>query len=122
METTFKKAVCRQHGIKEKNYERFVLRRTLFNRARLVYPIGRFFNSDLFFNEFRLVERVANARSLKEIQEEVDFYQHKFVVNFLFKDAFRFRLSGMRLMSLANKAFLNEENHPNPVPQETDNP
>lgn len=109
MGTTFKEAVCQMYGIKEKNYHSFVLRRTLFNRARLFYPLCRFFNPDCLFNENRLIERVAGARNLKEIQEEVDFYQHKYVVNFVFKDAFRFRLSGMRLMSLANKAFLDQK-------------
>jgi hypothetical protein len=104
-EVTFKKAVCQLHGIKESQYPTFVLKRSLFRRARLVRPVVSFFYPDFLFNERRLVERVANAANLREIQEEVDFYQHKFVVNFVMKDAFRFRLSGMRLMSLANKAF-----------------
>jgi hypothetical protein len=51
------------------------------------------------------VEKVAEAESLREIQEEVDFYQHKYVVNSVIKDALRFRLSGMRIMSMAHKAF-----------------
>jgi hypothetical protein len=104
-EVTFKKAVCQLHGIKESQYPTFVLKHSLFRRARLVRPVMSFFYPDFLFNERRLVERVAKAANLREIQEEVDFYQHKFVVNFVMKDAFRFRLSGMRLMSLANKAF-----------------
>jgi hypothetical protein len=104
-EVTFKKAICQLHGIKESEYLTFVLKRSLFRRARLVRPLMTFFYPDFLFNERRLVERVASAANLREIQEEVDFYQHKFVVNFIMKDAFRFRLSGMRLMRLANKAF-----------------
>jgi hypothetical protein len=104
-DVTFQKAVCQLHQIKESQYKTFVLKRSLFRRARLVSPLVTFFYPDFLFNERRLVERVANARNLREIQDEVDFYQHKFVVNFIMKDAFRFRLSGMRLMRLANKAF-----------------
>ena len=104
-DVTFQKAVCQLHGIKESRYKRFVLTRSLFRRTRIVRPIVSFFYPNFLFNEKRLVDRVANAQNLREVQEEVDFYQHKFVVNFIMKDAFRFRLSGMRLMSMANKAF-----------------
>ena len=102
---TFQQAVCRLCKIKEKDYARFVLGRSLFRRARLVRPIVSFFYPDYLFHERRLVEKVAKAHNLREIQEEVDFYQHKYVVNFIMKDALRFRLSGMRLMGLANRAF-----------------
>lgn len=104
-QVTFKNAVCRLHGLKEGDYRLFVLKRSLFWRVRLVEPVVRFFYPDYLFNERRLVDKVGKAVNLREIQEEVDFYQHKYVVNFLIKDALRFRISGMRLMSLANKAF-----------------
>ena len=102
---TFKEAVCKLHRLKEKHYQVFVLRRALFFRVRLVRPIVQFFHPDFLFHELRLIDKIAEAHNLREIQEEVDFYQHKFVVNFVMKDALRFRLSGMRLMSLANTAF-----------------
>jgi hypothetical protein len=105
VEVTLREAVCKLHGIKESNYSAFVLKRTLFRRARLVRPLVTFFYPDFLFNERRLVDRVGNSASLREVQDEIDFYQHKFVVSFIMKDAFRFRISGMRLMSLANKAF-----------------
>jgi hypothetical protein len=102
----FKQAVCHLCKVKEQDYVRFVLNRSLFWRARLVRPVVHFFYPDFLFQERRLVEKIAAAANLREIQEEVDFYQHKYVVNFVMKDALRFRLSGMRLMSLANKAFI----------------
>lgn len=102
---TFKQAICRGYGIKGESYTSFVLRQSLFPRVRLVRPFVALLNPDFLFNERRLVERVGSATTTREIQEEVDFYQHKYVVNFLMKDAFRFRLSGMRLMRLANQAF-----------------
>ena len=102
---TLKEAVCKVHHLEEKKFVPFVLKKCLFRRARIIMPVVRFFYQDYLFNESRLVEKVAEARSLREIQEEVDFYQHKYVVNLIMKDALRFRLSGMRLMSLANEAF-----------------
>lgn len=101
---TFKHAVCQAFGIQEKDYVRFVLKRSLSNRARLLYPLIRLLSPDFLFNETRLVEQVGNARSLKEIQQEIDFYHHKFVTESISKDALRFRISGIRLMRLAKKS------------------
>ena len=113
---TFKKAICQQNGIPEDAYASYVLSRSLFRRVRIVRPIVAFLYPDFLFNEKRLVEKVGQATNLREIQEEVDFYQHKYVVNFIMKDAFRFRLSGMRLMSMANKAFKTALSEHGPLP------
>lgn len=102
---TFKESICRLLQISEDDYAKVVLKSSLSNRARLLSPIFCIINPNFLFNEKRLVEKVANLKSLKEIKEEVDFYQHKFVCNFFLKDTLRFRLSGMRLISLAQRAF-----------------
>ena len=104
-QVTLKEAVCQQYNITESEFREFVLRKTLFRRVRLLRPILGIFNPDLLFQEKRLVDKIGEARNLREIQEEVDFYQHKYVVNFMCKDALKFRLSGMRLMTMASKAF-----------------
>lgn len=109
-ELNFKQAVCQQFRIKDTQYVPFVLGRALFHRVRMVRPLVQFFYPDYLFNERRLVEKVAVAKDLRDIQAEVDFYQHKYVVNFLMKETFQFRLSGMRLMSLANKVFMHANN------------
>jgi hypothetical protein len=82
-----------------------MLKRTLFKRVRLVRPVIQFLYPEYLFNEKRLLEKIGEAESMKEIQDEVDFYQHKYVVNSVMKDALRFRISGMKIMSIANKAF-----------------
>lgn len=102
---TLKEAICHQYNIEERDFEKFVLKRTLFFRVRLIRPLIRFFYPDYLFNERRLVEKIGKTTNLREIQGEVDFYQHKYVVNFVMKEALRFRISGMKIMSLANKAF-----------------
>jgi hypothetical protein len=122
----FKKALCQQYQIEEKKYVSFVLSQALFKRVRLFMPLISFFKPQFLFNERRLVEKVGRATTLREIQAEIDFYQHKHVVNFLWKDALRFRLSGMRLMSLANKTNGFGNRQPGPAPagqaQESANP
>ncbi|MEX0330942.1 MAG: hypothetical protein AB3N64_05905 [Puniceicoccaceae bacterium] len=82
-----------------------MMKRTLFRRVRIVRPFIRIFFPHYLFNEEKLIENIASAENLREIQKEVDFYQHKYVVNSVFKDALRFRISGMRIMSIANRAF-----------------
>lgn len=102
---TFKIALCSLYDLSEERYTAFMLRRSLFRRVKFVRPFIQFFYPDFLFNEKRLIDKVAKAHNLREIQEEVDFYQHKYVVNSMVKDALKFRVSGMRVMSLANKAF-----------------
>ena len=102
---TLKEAILKEYTLSEAEFESFVLRKTLFFRVRVVRPIIRFFFPEYLFNERRLVEKIGQTTTLREVQEEVDFYQHKYVVNFTMKDALRFRISGLKLMSLANHAF-----------------
>lgn len=108
---TFQKAVCELHGIPEDRYRGLVLRKTLFRRVRLVMPVVGVLNPDFLHHEKRLVERVGAALNVKEVRDEIDFYQHKFVVNSPLKDTLRFRLSGMKLMNLAAEAFRYADEH-----------
>jgi hypothetical protein len=101
---SIKRGVCSLYQIKDDEYKAFMLKRGLFKRVRIVRPFIDFFNSDYLFNEKRLVDKIGQAETLKEIQEEIDFYQHKYVVNSVLKDALRFRISGMRLMRICNQA------------------
>ena len=78
---TFKQAVIQYYNLNEQDFLKFALKKTLFTRVRLVRSIVQFFYPDFLFNEKRLIEKAGKAVSLREIQEEVDFYQHKFVVN-----------------------------------------
>ena len=102
---TLQQAVADCFQIRTEKVHRFLLRRSLSNRMRLLYPVVHLIHPDFLFNEIRLVEKVCGATRLREVQEEIDFYHHKYVVNSFAKNAMRLRLSGMRLMSLANKAF-----------------
>ena len=102
---TLKQAILYQYNLNEQDFEKFVLTRTLFLRVKLIRPIVQFVNPDFLFNERRLIEKTGRSIDLKEVQEEVDFYQHKYVVNFIMKEALKFRLSGMKLIRLTHKVF-----------------
>ena len=108
---TFKEAVCDLLKVQEATYDKVILKSCLTNRARIFFYIISALNPNFFFNERRLVKNVSKALSMKEIKEEVDFYQHKYVANFMFRDTFRFRLSGIRLISLGQRAFKHAQNH-----------
>lgn len=105
MQANFKETLCQQQHLPEDRFVPYVLRRCLFTRFLIVSPFMRLLMPNLLFNEERLIERVGKANTLREVQEEVDFYQHKYVVDSILKDALKFRLSGMRLMRLANREF-----------------
>ena len=102
---TLRSKVCSLYQLEKDEYKAYMLEHTLFKRVRLVCPVVRLFYPDYLFHEKHLVDRIAKAHTLKEVQNEIDFYQHKYVINSLIKDALRFRISGMRIMSIANKAF-----------------
>lgn len=104
-EKTFRELLCEQKGIHEKDFTGFVLKRSLFRRTRLVAPLVGLIYPDFLHHEIRLVERCGRATHLELIQFEVDFYHHKFVTESPWKDVLNFRISGMRLMRLANEVF-----------------
>ena len=120
---TLKEAVIEHYKIDEVAFGKFVLKRTLFLHARLVRPVINFFNSEYLFNEKRLIEQLAKTTSLREVHEEIDFYQHKYVVGFLMKEVFKFRISGMKVIRLAHAAFKqNADIKASPGPQSSTNP
>ncbi len=124
---TFRHAICAQYGLAPEAYVGFVLDRVLYWRVRALRPILLFFFPEFLFNEVRLIEKVAGARTLQQVQEEIDYYHHKYVAGFLWKDVFRFRIAGARLMKLAAQAFSGEAASPAkgavPVPvQDSFNP
>ena len=105
---TLKQAIIQHYELNEQDYEEFVLNKTLFFRLRLLRPVVEVFYPEFLFNELRLIENAGKAIRMREIQDEIDFYQHKYVVNSLVKEALKFRLSGMKLIRLAHEVFREE--------------
>ena len=102
---SLKQAVIKRYNLEEHEYESFALNRTLFFRVKVVRPIVRFINTDFLFNENRLIQQLGKTTSMREVSDEIDFYQHKFVAGYLMKEALKFRISGMRVIRLAKEVF-----------------
>lgn len=101
----FKTLTCSYLDIPPEDFEKKMLAKILFKRARLVKALFRLIGLELFYQERVLIRHAARCHSISEIRNEIDFYQHKYVVNKFWKDIMHFRASGQALIRLANKIF-----------------
>jgi hypothetical protein len=106
---TFKQAVLQKYNLPEEEFEGFVLKKTLFFRVKLVRPFVGLFNTNYLFNEKVLIREAGKSIRLSQVHGEVDFYQHKYVVGSIMKEAFKFRVSGEKLIGLAARAFARDK-------------
>lgn len=102
----FKDLFCHELSCPPEKFEREVMRRCLFRRARLLYPWIELLSGDFFFHERKLIERIANERNFNDIRHDIDFYQHKFVSMSARRGAFRIRISGQRLIRIVRRVMM----------------
>lgn len=86
-------------------FEKEVLGRALTRRARLLRPLVAFFHPEAFHAEKTLVRQAGDKIDFEDIRLDIDFYQHKNVVDSFLRSTLRFRISGIRLQRLAHHAF-----------------
>jgi hypothetical protein len=98
-------ATCARFGIREQEFQRYLFRRTVFRRAQLIGWLIHPFHPDFLYQERRLIAQVAHAVNLAEVRNEIDFYQHKYVVGSVRREIFSMRLSGQRLLRIAKMAY-----------------
>lgn len=114
----FRNAYCEWKGCPIEAFERRVLAETLFFPARVLRALVRPFRPHAFYSEFLLVKQAGDKQELEDIQLDVDFYQHKYVVGTLTRESFSLRVSGRQLVKLAHSAFRSvrrkEKNQPRP--------
>ncbi len=106
---TFKDHFCRELSCPPERFEREVMRRCLFRRARILFPWIELFSGDFFFHERKLIERIANERNFNDIRHDIDFYQHKFVSMSARRGAFRIRISGQRLIRIVRSVMRGDD-------------
>ncbi len=106
---TFRDLFCRATDCSPEAFEKELMQRCLFRRARLLYPWIEHLNGDFFFHERRLVEQIAAQESYEGIRYDIDFYQHKFVSTCARRSALRIRLSGQRLLQLVRTIMSNRD-------------
>ncbi len=104
-ELNFRTAYCQWRGIPESKFEKEVLARTLTLQARIARALVIWVHPHAFHPELSLVRQAGDKIDYDDIRLDIDFYQHKHVVNSPFRELLRFRLSGLRLQRLALNAF-----------------
>lgn len=102
---TFRTAYCRWCECPEEDFEVRVLAQTLPVTARLLRFFMRPFRPHAFFAEYLLVKQAGDKQSLSDVEIDIDFYKHKYVVGSLARESFRLRVSGRQLLRLARDAF-----------------
>jgi hypothetical protein len=102
---SFKDAYCQLRGIDPSAFEQHLFCDVVFLRARIYGLFVQPFYPNLFHNERALIREVGDNTTLGEMKTDIDFYQHKYVVNSLWRDLFKVRVSGQRLLRIARDAF-----------------
>lgn len=101
----FRTAYCQWVGCPVDQFEKRVLKQTLFLHARILRALARPFRPHSFYAEYLAVKQAGDKQLLEDIELDVDFYQHKHVVGTLMRESFNCRLSGRQLVRLARNAF-----------------
>jgi len=101
----FRTAYCRVNQCPPAKFEKRLLAQTFFMHARIIDLFSRLIHPNGFHAERALVSQAGDKIALNDIQLDIDFYQHKNVVGSLFRDSFKCRISGKRLLKIAKTTF-----------------
>lgn len=101
----FRTAYCEWTGCPVDQFEKRVLAQTLFFQARVLRFIARPFRPHSFHAELVLIKQAGDKQELSDVELDIDFYQHKYVVGKLLRESFNLRVSGRQLLKLARNAF-----------------
>lgn len=99
---------CAEHSVSPDSFEIHLLRRVIFAHFLFVLPFLWILGPNVLHPERRLMILIGRCRTLEEVQNNIDFYQHKNVVNSFWRGPLRFRISGKKLMSIAKRLSLRE--------------
>jgi len=98
----FREAYCERLGIPPEAFEKKVL---LASLPGFYWGLGLLrwhVNRSYFKRDLEIIRAAAECTSLRDIRAEITFYQHQKQAG-LQRNALHFRLSGKRLLSVANK-------------------
>lgn len=101
---TFKAAFCDHYRCKPEQFETMVFRLCLHRRARLVAWLFPLFHLDFFDADFAVIRHLGNSTNIVEAMAEIDAYTgNNETRGNLWHDTWGFRVSGKRLLGLAQK-------------------
>lgn len=101
MQVSFKHAFCQHYGCKPEEFESLVFRKCLHRRARPFAWLFRIFQADAFGADYHAIRQVGETTNLMEAMVEIDSYAQSRKGRV--RDFFRMRVSGKRLLRLAQK-------------------
>lgn len=101
----FRTAYCQWRGCPVEQFEKRLLSETLFFPAKVLRFIAMPFRPQSFHAEYVLMRQAGDKQQIEDIELDVDFYQHKYVVGKLSRESFSLRVSGRKLVRLARYAF-----------------
>ncbi|MCU0792684.1 MAG: hypothetical protein MUE42_07500 [Opitutaceae bacterium] len=97
---TFLELYCEQNQIEASEYERHVLRRSLYPHARLLAPILRLLWLQHFAADVDLVRSAASVRRVRDLMPETDAHAYHPANVGALRQFFRLRASTTRLHRL----------------------
>ena len=101
----FRKAVCLHFRCTPTTYEETVFAECLYPHATDIARLVRRFSPDYFASDFELIRLAANKTSTEELRAEVRVHRSEYPPNTLLRRFLRVRLSGQRMLDLAEIVF-----------------
>jgi hypothetical protein len=98
----FRDLYCERLGISPAAFEKKILLASLPGYYRGLGLVRWHLNRSYFKRDLEVIRAVAECTSLRDLRSELTFYHHQKVTG-LQRNVLRFRLSGKRLLSVANK-------------------
>jgi hypothetical protein len=99
---TFREVCCGRLGISTEAFEKKVLLACLPSYYWLLGVLRWHLNRSYFQRDLEIIRAVAGCTSVRDVRSEITYYHHQRTVGFQ-RNFLRFRISGKRLLSFANK-------------------
>jgi hypothetical protein len=99
---TLRVIYCGRLGIPPEAFEKKVLLACLPSYYWLLGWLRWHLNRSYFKRDLEIIRAVADCTSLRDIRSEITYYHHQKIAG-LQRNFLRFRISGKRLLSFANK-------------------
>ena len=102
----FRERVCAGWGCAASEYEMFVLKRTLYPFAQILYPLITTLRANFFEPDLQIIRQIARCTAMRDLHAE--YASHRQDLRFsqnLFRRMLSLRISGRRLMDFASAVF-----------------
>ena len=116
----FREAVCRKFGCAPEAYAEAVFSHCLYPHAAGSAKLIRWLKPDCFAADFELIHQIATVTVMRQVRAEVENHRYHYPSATLLRRFLRIRLSGRRVIQLADEAFAplpTAATSPPPLPQ-----